>query len=546
MSPRLPARFARPHLARLFQRINELGRELPPDLARRRALQLAGSAAAAAFLLPSVGRAASNLIFIDYPFKLGVSSGSPTPHSVVLWTRLAPDPLHGGGFDETKVPIRWELADDAKFGKNVRSGTWWCTEALAHSAHVEVTGLEPDRVYYYRFIAGDAVSPVGRTRTAPAPGSDPARLRFASTSCQHYEQGWYHAYRQAIADQPDFMLFLGDSIYESSWGTDLVRRHLGGEPATLDEYRNRHAQYIHDPDLQAARGAMPWIITVDDHEVQNDWADETSAYLDPQFPLRRALAMQAFFEHMPFPMSTLLANANLQLYRRFDFGRLASLHVLDTRQFRDPQPCPKPGISGANTITDAQCPARWGQPRQMLGSAQQAWLGQSLAERPARWSIIGQETLFSPLAQPVDGQVGYYTEPWDGYPQARQAVIDALIASKAPNPVFVGGDVHCSWAMEVPRDAHDLRSTPVASEFTGTSMTSGGFDQPTIDRFLGYNPQARYGNSIGHGYMLFDATPSELRVQVRTAASIKDPQSPVSTQAAFRVRADSPKIERTR
>jgi alkaline phosphatase D len=539
----MPPRLA-PHLARLIQRIDQLGQELPPDLARRRALQLAGSAAAAAFLLPGLGRAASP-IFIDYPFKLGVSSGAPTAHSVVLWTRLAPDPLHGGGFDETRVPIRWELAEDAKFGKNLRSGSWWCTEALAHSAHVEVTGLQPDRVYYYRFIAGDAVSPVGRTRTAPAPGSDPARLRFASTSCQHYEQGWYHAYRQAIADQADFMLFLGDSIYESSWGTDLVRRHLGGEPATLDEYRNRHAQYIHDADLQAARGAMPWIITVDDHEVQNDWADETSAYLDPQFPLRRALAMQAFFEHMPLPMSTLLANANLQLYRRFDFGHLASLHVLDTRQFRDPQPCPKPGISGANTLTDAACPARWGEPRQMLGAAQQAWLGQSLAARPARWSIIGQETLFAPLAQPVDGQVGYYTEPWDGYPQARQAVIDALQASKAPNPVFVGGDVHCTWAMEVPRDAHDLRSTPVASEFTGTSMTSGGFDQATVDTFIGYNPQARYGNSVGHGYMLFDLAPDELRVQVRTAASIKDPESPVSTQAAFRVRAGSPKIERT-
>lgn len=533
------------HLHWLIQRLNQIDRELPVDLARRRVLRLTAGAAAMALLLPAAGRALAKPIFVDYPFKLGVASGHPTPTSVVLWTRLAPDPFHGGGFDDVKLPIRWELAEDPQFGKGLRSGQFWCSQALGHSAHVSVEGLEPGRDYYYRFIAGDAVSPVGRTRTAPAADSAPARLRFASTSCQHYEQGWYHAYRQAIADQPDFMLFLGDSIYESSWGEDPVRRHLGGIPATLEDFRNRHAQYIHDPDLQAARGAMPWIVTVDDHEVQNDWAGDTSALLDPRFPLLRAQAMQAFFEHMPFPMDVLRANADLQLYRRLDFGRLASLHVLDTRQFRDPQPCPKPGIGGANTVTDAQCPQRWGQPRQMLGAAQQAWLERSLRERPARWSVIGQETLFSPLAQPVDGGTGYYTEPWDGYPQARQAVIAALRASRAPNPVFVGGDVHCTWAMEVPDDARNLASAPVASEFTGTSLTSAGFPQATIDRFLDHNPQARYGNSVGHGYLLFDLAPSAMQVQVRTAASIKDRNAPVATQAAFQVRAGSPRIERT-
>lgn len=508
-------------------------------LARRQFL--AAVALAPLLTVPAAGRAA-RLRFVDYPFRLGVSSGCPTATSVVLWTRLCADPLHGGGIEDQRIKLSWELAEDDRFARIHQRGEWYTSADLAHSAHVEVGGLAPDRNYWYRFFAGDTASPVGRTRTLPAAGESPSRLRFATASCQHYEQGYFHAYRGLVADDPQFLIFLGDSIYESSWGDDPVRSHAGAVPRTLDDYRNRHAQYRCDPDLAAAHASIPWFVTVDDHEVENDWAGDVSQHLDPQFVQRKAAALQAFFEHMPLPLSSIKRGASLNLFRSWDVGRLARINLLDTRQFRDPQPCPRPGISGANTVGDSQCPERSRGNRSMLGPVQQQWLESRLVRSPARWNLLAQPTLLSPLHQPRDGVVRHYTETWDGYPKARQEVIDAVVRERVSNPMVIGGDVHCTYAMNVPRFADKSDSKPIATEFTGTSITSAGFPQATVDGFMAANPHGRYGNSQDHGYLLFDLSPEYTAVRLRTVGSVTERDSPVGTKASFQVESGRPEV----
>jgi len=506
---------------------------------RRRLLT---AAVLAPFLVVAPVVRAARQRFVDYPFRLGVSSGSPTPTSVVLWTRLCADPLHGGGIDDQRIRVTWELADDERFASVRQRGEWYTSADLAHSAHVEVSGLAPNRPYWYRFFVGDAVSPTGRTRTLPASHELPSGARFATASCQHFEQGYFHAYRGLIADEPQFLIFLGDSIYESSWGDDPVRSHVGGVARSLDAYRNRHAQYRCDPDLAAAHAAFPWIVTLDDHEVENDWAGDLSQHRDPQFALRKAAALQAFFEHMPLPLSAIKAGGSLELYTSWDIGRLARINLLDTRQFRDPQPCPRPGISGANTVSDELCPARNGVGRTLLGARQQRWLESQLTRSPATWNVLAQPTLFSPLHQLRDGVTNHYTETWDGYPKARQGVIDTIVRQRVKNPLILGGDVHCTYAMDVREHPDRDSSKTVATEFTGTSITSAGFPQKSVDGFLAFNPHARFANSDDHGYLLFDVSAQRTAVRLRTVTSVKERDAPLSTRASFVVEAGKPGV----
>src|ERR671922_282684 len=226
---------------------------------------------------PSDSAAVQRPSFTGYPFTLGVASGAPLPTGVVLWTRLAPEPLNGGGMGREKVAVRWEVADDEAFARVVQSGTVDAVAAWGHSVHVEVEGLAPAHSYFFRFIAGDEVSPVGRTRTAPAATDTPARLRLGLGSCQHFEHGYYAAHRHLVAEDLDLMVFVGDYIYEGPARASDVRRHRGGEARTLTDYRNRHAQYKTDRDLQALHAALPWLVTWDDHEVDNNYAGARAA-----------------------------------------------------------------------------------------------------------------------------------------------------------------------------------------------------------------------------------------------------------------------------
>ncbi|MBD2018750.1 alkaline phosphatase D family protein, partial [Leptolyngbya sp. FACHB-36] len=273
-------------------------------------------------------------------FSLGVASGEPLPDGVVLWTRLAPEPLNGGGMPPQPMSVQWQVAVDEQMRRVVQRGTTIAVPELAHSVHVEVNGLEPARWYWYRFQAGDQQSSIGRTRTAPALTSHVDRLRFAFASCQHYEHGYYAAYRDMAAADLDFVVHLGDYIYEGAATTGESRQHNGSDLVTLEQYRDRYALYKTDPDLQAAHAAFPWIVTWDDHEVAGNYANLTANGQSQQaFLQRRASAYQAYYEHMPLRRSSRPQGANLQLYRRFSFGDLAEFNVLDTRQYRSKQPC---------------------------------------------------------------------------------------------------------------------------------------------------------------------------------------------------------------
>jgi alkaline phosphatase D len=272
----------------------------PAHLSRRRLLEAASTLAAATFAIPFASRVVRGQPrFAAYPFSLGVASGDPVADGFVLWTRLAPDPLNGGGMPREAVPVRWEVARDARFLDIVRRGETLAAPELGHSVHVDVTGLEPDRWYHYRFIAGGEVSPIGRTRTFPPIGAPANRLRFAFASCQHYGQGFFTAYDAMMQDDLDLIVHLGDYIYESDWGP-RVRFHLP-EPMTLEQYRNQHALYKSDRSLQAAHAWHPFAVTWDDHEVDNDYAAGHAEDPTPvaTFLRRRAAAYQAYYEHMP-------------------------------------------------------------------------------------------------------------------------------------------------------------------------------------------------------------------------------------------------------
>src|SRR5229473_2404268 len=395
----------------------------------------------------------------SYPFTLGVASGYPSPSGVVLWTRLM-------GLDPLEIPVRWEVAADEAMRQVILSGETTADPAWAHSARVEVQGLEPDRWYWYRFTAGDAQSPAGRTRTAPP-------VRFAFASCQQYEQGFFGAYRHIVADQPDLVAFLGDYIYESSWGNDLVRSHDAPEPYSLEDYRARHALYRSDPDLQAAHAACPWIVTWDDHEV--DYADDRpeDGMARDQFLERRAAAYRAYYEHLPLPPRMRPEGPNMRIYAQVGWGQLARFYLLDDRQYRSWHACPRPRRrGGSNTVDVEACPRLVSPGRTMLGRTQERWLENALADSRAGWNVIAQQTAMAQFDQKPGPGRRAWTDGWDGYPAARKRLLDYIGSRKIRNTVVIGGDVHSFNVSQLKLDFDAADSAVVASEFVGTSNRS--------------------------------------------------------------------------
>lgn len=502
---------------------------------RRLFLKAVLGAAVAPWLAAPSRAADRQVLFSDYPFRLGVASGTPGASSVVLWTRLCPDALHDGGMGVQQVRVRWEVALDETFGNVVRRGDWFAMAGRAHSVHVTVDGLAPDRWYWYRFIAGNEVSATGRTRTLPPAGAAPSRLRFALASCQHYELGYFSAYRHMLRDDPDLVCFVGDYIYEYTAASGRVRMHATSEPRTLSDYRARYAQYRLDADLQAMHRAAPWCMTVDDHEVMNDWAGDTGEDLDPDFVQRRADALQAYFEHVPLPMDALLPTRRLALYRAFDYGALARFHVLDDRQYRDAEVCPRPGMGGSASVTDRACPERLHERRSMLGAEQERWLDRSFASSRARWNVVVQQTLMSTLQETSpDGPV-YWTEAWDGYPAARQRMASSLSRHRVANPLIVGGDYHATIAADFKQDFRRPDSRTLATEFVGTSISSPGMSADVLRRKVDASPHIRYGNSQRRGYLVFDVTDDRVDVAVRTLDSVGTRDGVCSTERKFAV-----------
>ena len=503
------------------------------------AARLAGLAAACALPTPALSRAAGSAA---YPFSLGVASGSPLPGSVILWTRILANPLDAQSTAPVALSVRWEVAHDQAFSRIAAKGTAIAVPALAHSVHVDVSGLQPERWYFYRFILGDAVSPVGRTRTAPAPDAMPALLKMAVASCQHWEFGSYAAHRHIAAAAPDLVAFLGDYIYE--WGAYSLQHPASArrvdESFTLAEYRARYAQYKSDADLQAAHLAAPWIVTWDDHEVANDYARDYDERRDPNFAARRAAAYQAFYEHMPLRLVQPRANGygDLRIYQRYDWGRLARLHVLDDRQYRAVHAC-GPTTRGGSSSVMRSCRALRDPGRSMLGGAQESWLDEGLKSSKARWNIIAQQTPMAqssqlPIRRPGDGRI--WTDGWDGYPVARERLFDALRSSSAANPIVLSGDVHTFYATDLQRDFDRPASkyNPViATEFCGTSVTSGSRPQARTLQYLDMNRHVKYGRSDKRGFMLMEITPQRTTNVFVGLDDVRDAKSGAAKLASF-------------
>ena len=504
----------------------------------QRATRLAAISAMGATLLPTSGIAASNWT----PFRLGVASGSPLPDAVVLWTRILSEPGNPEAPAPGPLTVRWEVADDQAFSRVVASGIASALPDLAHSVHVDVTGLRPDRWYWYRFMLGDAVSPIARTRTAPAPDVMPGKMRLAYASCQHWEFGEYAAHGHIAAAAPDLVAFLGDYIYE--WGpydaAHPASARRTDESMTLADYRARYAQYKADPQLQAAHHAAPWIVTWDDHEVANDYANDRDGTLDPAFMLRRAAAYQAFYEHMPVRLPALPAGyAHMRIYERYDWGRLARFHVLDDRQYRSHQACPRPGRGGSTSV-DRTCTERLLPERTLLGTEQEAWLAQGLAASPARWNILAQQTLMAQCSQMPAARDGgrFWTDGWDGYPAARARLLDTIARHRPANPLVISGDVHSFFASDLQRDFNRPASAgnPVlATEFCGTSVTSNSRPQSRTEQYLAMNPHIRYGRSDRRGFVLMELTPQTCTVLFQALDNVRDAASGIGTVAAFTV-----------
>jgi alkaline phosphatase D len=515
------------------------------DYSRRQFLQaLVAVGAACASPAP---RALGPVRFADDPFTLGVACGYPRPDGAVIWTRLAPDIAQAnGGLDPVAITVRWEVARDEKFASIAASGSVDAVPEWAHAVHIEPVGLDADRWYWYRFIAGGAASPVARMRTAPAAGASPARLRFAFASCQQYEQGWFSAYRHMAGDDLDLVVFLGDYIYESSWGREHVRKHDRLEAYTLDDYRERYAQYKSDPDLQAAHRAFPWIVTWDDHEVDNDYANDRPEDGMPaaQFLARRAGAYKAYYEHMPLPSGMRPEGQNMRIHASLEWGALAKFHIVDGRQYRDHEVCPtKPG--GSTVVDPETCKEIRDAPRSLLGAEQEAWLEREFTASRAQWNILAQQTLMAQLdRKPGEGQ-RFWTDGWDGYPAARKRLLESMAARKLANPVVIGGDVHMHYVADLKPDFDDEKSPVVASEFCGTSITSQGPSQKSVDALLPENPHIKLARSGHRGYVRATVGGGKLSADLIGLDTVKRQDARASVLARFVVEDGKPGPQRS-
>ncbi len=456
---------------------------------------------------------------------------------MVLWTRLL------GADLPDQVAVTWEVSRNEAFTQIVVNGTETAERAGAHSVHAEPAGLEPGRWYWYRFRALGQQSMAGRTRTAPAAG-DAARLDFVIASCQRWDVGYYAAWRHAASQDIDLVMFLGDYIYESASPPDALRRHDSPEARTLDTYRARYAQYKSDPALQAAHAHCPWLMVWDDHEVDNDYANLQGQNLQPAFAAQRAAAYQAYWEHMPFPKSARPSGPDMRIVGRLDWGTLARIHLLDDRQYRDVQVCPRPGKGGSNTVALKDCPALLDPARTLLGSAQERWLAEGWdSGRP--WNLVAQQTLMARFSwtDPAAGLTAW-TDGWDGYAPARNRLLGVVAQRKLPGVVVLGGDVHASYVADLKADYDDAKAPVIASEFCGTSITSTSLPQERLDAALRFNPHIRYGRADRRGYVRFALDAQRLRADFQLLDDARDAASGIASGARFVVDAAKPGAER--
>ncbi len=446
------------------------------------------------------------------PFTLGVASGDPLPHAVVIWTRLAPDPSDPrGGMGRDDATVRWEVGTDESMRTIVRSGRATARAAHAHSVHVDVHGLESARTYWYRFRARGHTTEPARTRTAPALNATPNHLSFAQVSCQRIDSGYYTAYADLAQHRFDAVVHLGDYIYESSGGP--IRTFAAAEPVDLQGYRLRYAHYKQDRDLQAAHAVAPWVVTWDDHEVENNYtgdAPEMGSNTPDRvsFLSRRAAAYRAWWEHQPVRLAA-PTGPNLRIYRQIQFGKLAELHVLDTRQYRTDQSC------NGGTDIGPRCDGPDGRAFTVLGRRQERWLSRGLRASNARWNVLAnqivmQQWRFAP------GNAVWNLDQWDGYPGERDRIFDAFRDSRA-TPIVLTGDVHSSWVGNLATDLDDPESRLLGAEFVGPgiSSTPSALLASIIPGVLENSPHIQWVEATKCGWVRHDITSDRWKAEYR-------------------------------
>ena len=485
--------------------------------------------------------------FKSDPFVLGVASGYPVSDGVVLWTRLSTQPIdpeaHLGEHD---YAVQYEIAEDIHFAKMVQSGVTRAEARYAHSVHLEVRGLAPGRDYFYRFRAGDYLSPVGRTWTSPL-GERQTPLQIAVASCQHYEQGYFHAYSHMLERGTDLIVHVGDYIYEGNTGSP-VRRHDTGECKTLNDYRLRYAWYRSDPVLRAAHAHCPWLVTHDDHEVDNDYAGLTAEDPDQQdgFVARRAAAYQAYWEHMPLPRSALPRGADMQLYMTRTFGDLLAIHMLDERQYRSPQACPTPPRRGGGSrVYVDKCPSWNDESRSILGATQESWIDRQLRASKARWNFIAQGVVMTWVDEDPGPRQQHWSDSWAGYPAARRRLLESVAASRCKNPVMLSGDIHAFIVADQRIASHRADSPLIASEIVTTSITSGPPPQKVMEVYN--RPDASdvfFASGAYRGYARLTLTPARLEAELIGYVSVREPEATPQSLGRFVIEDGRPGLQR--
>jgi alkaline phosphatase D len=498
----------------------------PSSLSRRGFLGLTG-AAGATFAAATAGFSTAPAWaaprFPNDPFTLGVASGDPLPDGIVLWTRLAPDPLAAdgaGGMPKVQLPVSWQVATDPRFTDVVRAGSERAVPELGHAVHAEVSGLQPGRDYYYRFRAGNELSPVGRTRTAPAAGSMPDRIRFALASCQAWVGGRYASYRTMAEEDLDLVVHVGDYTYEG-------RNH-----ETLADFRVNHARYKTSPDLQAAHAAFAFVATFDDHEIENNWAANVSqpdgeASNEPgRFAQLRTNAFQAYYEHLPLRRPQRPTGDRILLHRRVDYGRLASFHVLDTRQYRSDQLTE--AFPGGPRHPDVDDPRRT-----LLGGEQEQWLFSGLDASAARWNAVAQQTIMAEIDYDSSPAVAVNHDQWDGYAVSRDRFLSFLEQRRPTNPVVLSGDWHSAWVNDLRRDFSRPETEVLATEFVSTSISSGCGWAAAVEAAAPHNPHVKYLNADQRGYTRCTLTPDTWTADQRVVSSAADTAAPARTDSTW-------------
>jgi alkaline phosphatase D len=487
------------------------------------------------------------------PFTLGVASGDPLADSVILWTRLLPAEPLAEERSDVDIEVAWQVAADAEMSDIVASGIGTAVAALGHSVHVEATGLAPDTDYYYRFMIDGFETTPARTHTFASAGTTPERFRFAFSSCQNWEQGYYAAYRDLVEQGDiDAFVFLGDYIYEYATGGYADERgRTTGQPfecETVEQYRERYALYHSDPLLQAAHALVPWIITWDDHEIDNDYAAASSEQDAEReaFLARRAAGYQVWYEHMPVRLDP-PDGPDYDIYRSFAHGDLLRFHVLDTRQYRADQQRSAPFVEALGSAVQVRDEELASSPDQtMLGVAQREWLLDNVESSTAIWDVIAQQVfMFGGNAVVGAEPPVVVVDSWDGYAGERETVLTALSAS-ADNLVVLSGDFHSAVVADLRADPFDPSLPVVGAELMASSISSSFFDddavvEQLVAAALIANPHLKWFDA-SRGYTVCEVTPQRWLATFRTVADQFDENSAVADATVWEVIAGTPGV----